>query len=155
MAVADGFISAWDAKYAYELVRPETVINAHIDEEWAPLLQTPPFPEYTSAHSVISNAAATVLTDEFGTPFALVDSTEAAYGLPVRSFTSFKQAAEEAAISRMYGGIHYRMAIETGIAQGRKVGDEVVRRVRVRAQEPVVASVAGSAARPSAGQVVH
>ena len=152
IAVADGFISAWEAKYAYELVRPETVINATIDEEWQPLLQTPPFPEYTSAHSVISNAAAAVLTDEFGAPFALVDSTEVPFGLPPRAYTSFTQAAEEAAISRMYGGIHYRMAIESGIEPGRRVGEEVVRRVRVRAPG-VIANA--DAAPTSAGQIDH
>lgn len=132
IALADGFISVWDEKYRSNLVRPETVINAHLDEGWAPLLQTPPFPEYTSGHSGISTAAATVLTDQFGEGFAFVDSTEVAYGLPVRSFSSFSQAAAEAAISRLYGGIHYRMAIEEGVSQGRMVGELVVRRVRTR-----------------------
>lgn len=130
MAVADGFISAWDEKYRSALVRPETVINAHIDESWEPLLQTPPFPEYTSGHSVISTAAATVLTDVFGDGFAFSDSTEMEYGLPVRSFTSFNQAAAEAAMSRLYAGIHYRVAIEEGSIQGRKVGENVVRKIR-------------------------
>jgi membrane-associated phospholipid phosphatase len=132
MAVADGFISSWDEKYRSNLVRPETVINAYLDESWEPLLQTPPFPEYTSGHSVISTAAATVLTDEFGDSFAFADSTEMEYGLPVRSFSSFNQAAAEAAISRLYAGIHYRMAIEEGITQGRKVGENVVRKIRTR-----------------------
>ncbi len=142
IAVADGFISVWDEKYRSNLVRPETVINAHLDERWEPLLQTPPFPEYTSGHSGISTAAATVLTDEFGEGFAFTDSTEIAYGLPVRSFTSFNQAAAEAAISRLYGGIHYRMAIEEGVTQGRKVGELVVQRVRTR--EPASARVTGN-----------
>ena len=91
------------------------MINEHLDESWQPLLQTPPFPEYPSGHSGISTAAAVVLTDQFGDNFAFADSTELAYGLPVRSFSSFKQAAAEAAISRLYGGIHYRMAIEEGL----------------------------------------
>lgn len=130
IAIADGFISNWEEKYRSNLVRPETVINEYIDEQWEPLLQTPPFPEYTSGHSVISTAAAEVLTDQFGDAFAFTDSTELEYGLPVRSFTSFRQAAAEAAISRMYGGIHYRMAIEEGIVQGRKVGENVVRKIR-------------------------
>lgn len=134
VALADGFISAWDEKYRSSLVRPETVINAYLDEAWLPLLQTPPFPEYTSGHSVISTAAATVLTDVFGDKFAFTDSTEAEYGLPVRSFSSFNQAAAEAAISRLYGGIHYRMAIEEGIIQGRKVGEHVLRRVSTHSE---------------------
>jgi len=135
IALADGFVSCWDEKYRSNLVRPETVINAYLDERWQPALQTPPFPEYTSGHSVISAAAATVLTDEFGGGFAFDDGTAVAYGLPVRSFTSFEQAAAEAAISRLYGGIHYRMAIEEGAVQGRKVGELVVRRVRTRAEQ--------------------
>ena len=130
IALADGFISSWDEKYRSNLVRPETVINAYIDERWEPLLQTPPFPEYTSGHSVISTAAAEVLTDQFGDAFAFADSTEMEYGLPVRSFVSFRQAAAEAAISRLYAGIHYRMAIEEGAIQGRKVGENVVRKIR-------------------------
>ena len=133
IALADGFISSWDEKFRSNLIRPETVINAHLDEGWQPLLQTPPFPEYTSGHSVISNAAAAVLTDLFGDRFAFNDTTEVAYGLGARSFPSFNQAAAEAAISRLYAGIHYRMAVEEGSVQGRRVGENVVRRVRTRA----------------------
>lgn len=139
IALADGFISSWDEKYRSSLVRPETVINRYIDEAWTPMLQTPPFPEYTSGHSVISNAAATVLTDIFGDNFAYTDSTELEYGLPVRSFTSFNQAAAEAAISRLYGGIHYRRAIEQGSLQGKRVGEWVVSHVRTRGNAPVLA----------------
>jgi hypothetical protein len=133
IALADGFISAWEEKYYSNKIRPETVINNHVDAHWEPLLQTPPFPEYPSAHSVISTAAATVLTDEFGPAFSFVDSTELEFGLPARSFSSFKEAAAEAAISRLYGGIHYRRAIEEGAAEGRRVGELVLRRVSTRA----------------------
>jgi hypothetical protein len=129
IALADGFISSWDEKYRSNMIRPETVINKYIDENWEPLLQTPPFPEYTSGHSVISTAAAVVLTDEFGPRFAFTDSTELEFGLPPRSFTSFEQAAAEAALSRLYGGIHFRIAIEEGVIQGRKVGQHVLARV--------------------------
>lgn len=139
IALADGFISSWDEKYRSSLVRPETVINRYVDEAWTPMLQTPPFPEYTSGHSVISNAAAMVLTDIFGDDFAFSDSTELEFGLPVRHFTSFHQAAAEAAISRLYGGIHYRRAIEQGSLQGKRVGELVVRRVRTRRTAPVLA----------------
>jgi hypothetical protein len=137
IALADGFISCWEEKFRSNVMRPETVINAHLDETWTPLLQTPPFPEYTSGHSVISTAAATVLTDQFGDAFAFTDSTEVPYGLPARSFTSFNEAAAEAAISRLYGGIHYRMAIEEGVLQGRRLGEHVVRRIRTRATSAV------------------
>ncbi|MEZ4809480.1 MAG: vanadium-dependent haloperoxidase [Allomuricauda sp.] len=126
LAIADAFISCWDEKYRSNLIRPETVINEYIDDSWEPVLQTPPFPEYTSGHSVVSGAASTALTDVFGDNFAFDDDTEVPYGLPVRSFTSFRQAADEAAISRMYGGIHYRAAIEVGVQQGRNLGKFIV-----------------------------
>ncbi|MBM1104761.1 vanadium-dependent haloperoxidase [Aurantibacter crassamenti] len=126
MAIADGFISCWDEKYRSNLIRPETLINQHIDENWQPLLQTPPFPEYTSGHSVVSGAAGATLTDIFGDNFAFDDDTEVPFGLPIRSFTSFNAAADEAAISRMYGGIHYRAAVEVGVKQGRDLGQFVL-----------------------------
>ncbi|MEX0312774.1 MAG: vanadium-dependent haloperoxidase [Allomuricauda sp.] len=126
IAIADAFISCWDEKYRSNLIRPETLINEHIDDSWEPVLQTPPFPEYTSGHSVASGAAAMALTSIFGDNFAFDDDTEVPYGLPVRSFKSFKQAADEAAISRMYGGIHYRAAVEIGVNQGRSLGQFVV-----------------------------
>jgi len=132
IALNEGFIAVWDEKYRSNVIRPETVINAYIDERWEPLLQTPPFPEYTSGHSGISTAASIVLTDEFGDTFGFTDDVEKAYGLPARSFTSFKQAAAEAAISRLYGGIHYRHAIEQGQVQGRSVGDLVVQRIQTK-----------------------
>ncbi len=126
VSLFDGFIVCWDEKYRSNLLRPETVINRHIDENWTPLLQTPPFPEYTSGHSVISTAAAITLTSLYGDNFAFDDTVEIPYGLPMRSFDSFLEAASEAAISRLYGGIHYRPAIENGVEQGRKLGTFVV-----------------------------
>jgi membrane-associated phospholipid phosphatase len=132
IALADGFISAWDEKYRSALIRPETVINQHLDEAWLPALQTPPFPEYPSGHSVISAAASVVLSDRFGEGYAFTDTTEVAYGLPARDFPSFAAAAEEAAISRLYGGIHFRAAVEEGLVQGRRVGALVVERLRTR-----------------------
>ncbi len=136
IAISDAFISSWDEKYRSNLVRPETVINRHIDEEWIPLLQTPPFPEYTSGHSVISTAAAIALTDVYGDGFAFADTTEVEYGLPVRSFNSFKEASSEAAISRLYGGIHYRPAVDDGVDQGQAVGNYVTRNLTLR-ERPV------------------
>ena len=126
IAIADAFISCWDEKYRSNLIRPETLINKYIDDSWKPVLQTPPFPEYTSGHSVVSGAAATALTSIFGDNFQFDDDTEVAYGLPIRSFTSFNAAADEAAISRMYGGIHYRAAVEVGVSQGRNLGAYIV-----------------------------
>lgn len=128
----DGFISCWDAKYTSNLVRPETYINRFIDPDWEPTLQTPPFPEHTSGHSVISTASAVIMTDLFGENFAFADSTEVPYNLPVRSFNSFHEAAQEACISRFYGGIHYTPAIDYGITQGKMVGEHVLARIETR-----------------------
>ncbi len=122
IAIADAFISCWDEKYSSNLIRPETVINQHIDPDWLPILQTPPFPEYTSGHSVVSGASSVILTKIFGDDFYFNDDTEVPYGLPVRSFNSFYDASSEAAISRLYGGIHYRAAIDNGLDQGKKIG---------------------------------
>ena len=122
LAIADAFISCWDEKYRSNLIRPETLINKYIDEDWLPILQTPPFPEYTSGHSVVSGAASSVLTSIFGEKFNFDDNTEVPFGLPVRSYDSFSSAADEAAISRMYGGIHYRSAVELGLKQGKEIG---------------------------------
>ena len=132
IALADGFISCWDEKYRSNLIRPETYINRYIDENWEPLLQTPPFPEYTSGHSVISNAASVALTSIYGNDFAFDDTSEEEYGLPTRSFTSFFNASEEAAVSRLYGGIHYEPAIYNGVTQGKNVGRFVVSKLQLK-----------------------
>jgi hypothetical protein len=132
LALFDGFVSCWDEKFRSRLIRPESYINQYIDADWLPLLQTPPFPEYTSGHSVISSASAVVLTHLFGRDFSFTDSTEVEFGLPPRMFKSFMQASEEAAISRLYGGIHYKPAIEHGKTEGRAVGSYIVERIRTR-----------------------
>lgn len=132
IAVFDGFISCWDEKYRSVLIRPETYINLYMDEDWVPLLQTPPFPEHTSGHSVISTAASRVLTHLLGEPFHFVDSTEVKFGLGIREFDSFNEAAAEAAISRFYGGIHYIPAIDYGIEQGELVAGHVLSRINTR-----------------------
>ncbi|MDP3196793.1 vanadium-dependent haloperoxidase [Tabrizicola sp.] len=122
VAQADAFISCWSTKFRYNLLRPVTYIKRHIDPAWEPLLITPPFPEYTSGHSTQSGAASTVLSAIFGPDFGFDDETHVDEGLPVRSFPSFAAAAEEAAISRLYGGIHFRFGNERGLEQGRAVG---------------------------------
>ena len=121
-AIFDGFISCWDEKYRSRMVRPITVIRENIEPTWNSFLQTPPFPEYTSGHSVITGAAATVLTNLVGENISFHDTTEMEYLGLERSFTSIIQAANEAGISRLYGGIHYRSAIEEGRKQGQQVG---------------------------------
>ena len=121
-AIFDAFIACWDEKYRSKMVRPITVIREQFESEWNAFLQTPPFPEYTSGHSVISAAAATVLTKIYGNDFAFNDTTELQYLGMQRSFKSIESASNEAGISRLYGGIHYRSAIENGKEQGKQVG---------------------------------
>lgn len=132
IALADAFISCWDEKYRSKLLRPETFINQHVDEDWVPLLQTPPFPEHTSGHSVISTAAGETLTKLYGDNFAYTDDVEVEYGLTERSFGSFREAYQEAAVSRLYGGIHYMPAIEYGVEQGKQVGDYILANLETR-----------------------
>ncbi|MDH4070360.1 MAG: vanadium-dependent haloperoxidase, partial [Ignavibacteria bacterium] len=124
LAVHDAFINCWWSKYEHNLLRPVTYIRNLWDPDWLPPLGTPPFPEYTSGHSVQSGAAFQVMTDMWGDiPFT--DHTHDARGLAPRSFNTFFEAAEEAAISRLYGGIHYRAAIDLGVTQGMLVGSAV------------------------------
>lgn len=128
MGVHDAFVSCWNAKYHYNLVRPITYIHENIDDTWTIPLATPPFPEYTSGHSVQSGATAQILTDLFGENYSFVDRTHINRtdidGSP-RAFTSFYDFADEAAISRLYGGIHYRAAIDVGVDQGIKIGENI------------------------------
>ncbi|EAQ38179.1 PAP2 superfamily protein [Dokdonia sp. MED134] len=140
IAMYDAFISCWDEKYRSNLIRPETLINDHIDDSWKPILQTPPFPEYVSGHSVVSGAAAESLTSIFGDNFSFNDDTEIAYGLPIRNFKSFRAAAQEAAISRMYGGIHYRAAVEIGLNQGKDLGQYVVSQLDMKTETGVTSN---------------
>ncbi len=134
ISLHDAFVACWDEKYRSILIRPETYINQYIDEEWVPVLQTPPFPEHTSGHSVASTAAAYTLTQLFGEDFHFVDSSEVNYGLPIREYDSFMEASAEAAISRFYGGIHYMPAIEEGVWQGKKVGELIWSRISTKPQ---------------------
>jgi len=128
IAMADAFICCWDIKYKQNLLRPITYIREQIDPTWSPLLVTPNFPEYTSGHSTSSGAAAEVLTQYLGTQ-SFLDSTNLNLGLSPRYFNSFDAAAQEAAISRVYGGIHYREAGANGIEMGRCVANQLEDRV--------------------------
>ncbi|HEV3250695.1 MAG TPA: vanadium-dependent haloperoxidase [Puia sp.] len=132
LSLHDAFISCWDEKYRSNRIRPETYINRYIDEKWVPLLQTPPFPEYTSGHSVISTTAALILTHYLGENFSFRDTTETYIGLPARKFESFIQASEEACISRLYGGIHFLDAIENGKEEGRRIAEYILPRLPKR-----------------------
>ncbi|AHF16124.1 vanadium-dependent haloperoxidase [Niabella soli] len=129
VGLMDAFISCWDEKFRSNRIRPETAIRKYIDPTWEPLLQTPPFPEYTSGHSVASATSATILTHYFGDNFPFTDSVEVSYGLPPRKFASFQNAAIEAGLSRFFGGIHFMDAINNGREQGLKVGARVLEKI--------------------------
>ncbi|MFM7769894.1 MAG: vanadium-dependent haloperoxidase, partial [Bacteroidota bacterium] len=133
IALFDGFISCWTEKFTSNYVRPETVINQQLDQNWQPYIQTPPFPSYVSGHSTISAATAEVMTSYFG-ELAFTDTSSVEFGIKSRSFSSFRKAAQEASISRLYGGIHYRFDLDQGNSLGRKVGELVLQRLRLRKQ---------------------
>ncbi len=137
LTLMDAFISCWEAKYFTNRIRPETYINRYMDVKWQPVLQTPPFPEYTSGHAVISAASAELLTYLLGEKFAYTDDTEIPFGSGKRAFTSFRQAAGEASISRFYGGIHYLESCTKGSAQGQRIGRFVVAKLQSTGIKPL------------------
>lgn len=129
IGLMDGFMTCWEEKFRSNRIRPETAIRKYIDPTWTPFLQTPPFPEYLSGHSVISSASAVILTHYFGDKFQYTDTVEERFGLKARKFPSFIAAAEESGMSRFYGGIHFMDAIENGQKQGMQVGTWVVKKL--------------------------
>lgn len=138
VSLMDAFISCWEEKYRSNRIRPVTYINRYIDVQWEPQLQTPPFPEYTSGHSIVSTTAAEILTYFLGDAFSFTDDTEIHFGNPARHFSSFRQAADEASISRLYGGIHFRDAIVNGQTDGREIGALVIRKMKSAGLNPFV-----------------
>lgn len=132
IAMFDAFISCWDEKYRSNYIRPETVINTLVDQDWRPYIQTPPFPSYTSGHSTVSAAAAEAMTEFFGDRLSFTDTSLLEFGIANREIKSFRDAALEASISRLYGGIHYRFDLDEGNAAGRKLGEHVVSRLRMK-----------------------
>lgn len=132
IALFDAFIQCWDAKYKYNTARPETVINKYFDADWQPYLQTPPFPEYTCGHSTCSSAAAEALTSVYGDNFAYTDTSELEFGIKSRSYKSFRDAAEENNWGRFYGGIHFHHSCIVSTEFGRKVGDLVVDKLKMK-----------------------
>jgi hypothetical protein len=137
VSVADALITCWQTKFETYLARPINYIPVVIDPEWTPLLTTPNFPSYTSGHSTQSGATQHVLTDLFGDR-AFVDTTHVDRGNAsilanltndVRSFDSFLEAAEEAVVSRIYGGIHWDFDDVQGFEQGICVGETILERV--------------------------
>lgn len=130
VTLMDAFIACWDEKYRSDRIRPETYINRYINRRWEPQLQTPPFPEYPSGHSIVSTAAAEILTYLLGDHFTFTDDSERLFDLPSRTFKSFRLAAEEAAISRLYGGIHFRDALVSGQEMGAALSAKVILKMK-------------------------
>jgi hypothetical protein len=132
MATADAFITCWNLKYRVNLIRPVTYIQRYIDPTWETLIITPPFPEYASGHAIQSAASAEVLTALLGDNTPFDDATHVSLGHAIRHYPSFRAAAAEAAMSRLYGGIHYPMGNENGAAQGRCIGQRLIRTIHTR-----------------------
>ena len=132
IALFDGFISCWHTKFLTNYVRPETVINGLMSPDWRPYIQTPPFPEYTSGHAVISSVTAEILTARLGDNIAFRDTSEAEFGIPDREFKSFRAAAVEAGMSRVYGGIHYKNSCLIGTEQGKQVADIILSKLKLK-----------------------
>lgn len=132
IAVHDAFIQCWRTKFDTNLQRPVTYIRNHIDASWSPFVATPPFPTYTSGHSTQSGAVAAVLTRMFGRR-SFVDTLHADHDLTPRHeprfFRSFNHAAREAAVSRLYGGIHYTFDNDDGLVGGACVGRMINQRL--------------------------
>ena len=131
IALQDAFLNCWTWKYRHNLLRPVTYVSRYIDPSWKTYVNTPQFPEHSSGHSVASPAAAAVLTAQLGV-FPFTDRSHDVRLHAPRSFDSFAHAAEEAARSRLYGGIHYPHGISAGLDQGKEVGALVLQRVRTR-----------------------
>jgi hypothetical protein len=140
IALFDAFINCWYVKFQSNYVRPETVINKYLDQDWKPYIQTPPFPEYTSGHAVISAAVAEVLTRKLGDNIAFRDSSQMEFGIKPRAFRSFREAAQEASMSRVYGGIHYVPSCEQGSLNGQKIGQLVTERLQLKKRSTLQAN---------------
>ncbi|MBX9784736.1 MAG: vanadium-dependent haloperoxidase [Chitinophagaceae bacterium] len=132
IAFFDAFIRGWEEKYTSNYIRPETAIDKYVNQEWRPYIQTPPFPSYVSGHATNSSAAAEAMTSMFGDQLSFTDTSLLEFGIKNRVIKSFRDAAAEAAMSRLYGGIHYRFDNEQGLVVGKKVGELIVQRLKLK-----------------------
>jgi hypothetical protein len=130
IAMFDSIISCWHEKFKTDLVRPVTYIQEYIDPTWEPVLQTPPFPEYTSGHSAVSAAAAGVLNTIFGKEYSFKDNTQTLFDIPERTYTTFDEAAWEVSLSRFYGGIHYMIGVQEGNTQGYFIANHITEKLK-------------------------
>lgn len=126
--ICDAVIAAWETKYHYNLLRPETYIQRYINPDWKPLIESPLFPEYASAHSSVSAVAAVVL-DKFYGRVEFYDDTNQPFGHVPKNFNDVWEAAEEAARSRYLGGIHYLFSSLSGFEQGKEIGQSILQKL--------------------------
>ncbi len=122
----DAAIVCWRTKYQHNLIRPISYIRAHIDPTWNTIITTPPFPTYTSGHSTFSGTAAGILAGYFGTNFSFSDNSKVVDGFQVRTYSSFQAMSNEAAVSRLYGGIHYPFDNQEGLTCGTAIAANVI-----------------------------
>jgi hypothetical protein len=139
MSMYEAAILAWDGKYKYNVVRPVTYIQQHIDNQWTPAIVTPPHPEFPAAHATLSNAAATALCSLFGDNCSVTDASYTDIGLKERTYRSLQDVAKEAGMSRLYGGIHYRYSIEQGSKLGERAAKHVDANVSFRTSKKMAA----------------
>ncbi len=132
IALFDGFIGCWSQKFHDNTTRPETVINKYFTDTWRPYIQTPPFPSYVSGHATISAAAAEVMTKWFGDHLSFSDTSQLEFGIKSRTIQSFRQGSQEAAMSRLYGGIHFRHDNDEGNILGTKIGTFILQRLKLK-----------------------
>ncbi|MGH7709651.1 MAG: vanadium-dependent haloperoxidase, partial [Gemmatimonadaceae bacterium] len=132
IAIADAFIGCWKEKYRSMVVRPVAYMQRVFDKNFTTVIPTPPFPEYTSGHSVQSAAAVAVLSAMLGDSISFADSTQVDIGQPPRTFANFTAALNEVAVSRVYAGVHYMPAVVDGMRQGDCIGRHVVDRLKTR-----------------------
>ena len=133
ICINESLISSMKTKFTYNVLRPVTYIRATLGQPaWLPLIPTPAFPEYSANHATQSAAAAEALTEIYGPSYPFTDQGYVPFGLAARSYTSFEQAAAEAGISRLYGGIHYRASVEKGLLQGKKVAQNIDAKLRFK-----------------------
>ena len=133
IAENDAFITCWKLKYDYNLIRPVSYIQKYIDPNFKTVIGTPPFPAYTSGHATESAVGERVFIEMFTNgdgAYPLTDRTQLRHGLGIRKFTNFKQASEECADSRLFGGIHYDMDNKRGLQMGRALGDNVLKAIQ-------------------------
>ncbi len=127
-SLSDAIVTCWNAKYFYNMERPESYIKRNIEKDWRPISPSPSFPSYPSGHSTMGAAAAKVLTGLYGEHYTMMDCSHKDLGdfqVDPRSFTSFEEMAKENALSRMLLGVHWRMDCEEGLRLGELIGAEV------------------------------